>query len=72
MVRLVASCVNRSDVENLFPGRVRKTAPCKTEYAKRDQDDPKCLVHVGMKARAIRHPIFRVETLQVRQHSTQR
>ena len=44
MVRLVASCVNRSDVENLFPGRVRKTSPRETEQTEPNQDNSKRLV----------------------------
>src|ERR1700682_980274 len=47
MVCLIASSVNGSDVENLLPRRVRKTTPRKTEYAKRNQDDPQRLVHGG-------------------------
>src|ERR1700674_478779 len=53
MVCLVASGVNGSDVKNLFPGRVRKTTPRKTEYAKRNQDDPKRLVHGGLLSAAV-------------------
>jgi hypothetical protein len=44
-MRLFASCVDRSDVNDLFPGRVRKTSPGKTEQPKRNQDYPKRLVH---------------------------
>ena len=44
-MRLLASGVDRSDVNNLFPGRVRKTSPSKTEQPKRNQDYPKRLVY---------------------------
>jgi hypothetical protein len=44
---LVASSVNRSDVDNRFPGRVRKASPRKTEQAKRNQYDPKCFARDG-------------------------
>jgi hypothetical protein len=42
---LVASSVNRSDVNDRFPGRVGKTSPRKTEQAKYNQDNPKRFVH---------------------------
>ena len=45
---LFASRVNRSDVEDLFRGRVRKASSCKTEQPKHNQDDPKCFVHGGL------------------------
>jgi hypothetical protein len=41
----VASSVNRSDVDDRFPGRIGKTSPHKTEQAKRNQDYSKRLVH---------------------------
>jgi hypothetical protein len=41
----LAGSVNRSDVHDLFPGRVRKASPRKTEQAKRNQDDSKHFVH---------------------------
>jgi len=44
---LVASSVNRSDVNDLFPGRVRKTSSRKTEQTKPNQDHPKRLVHTA-------------------------
>ena len=44
-MRLLVSCVDRSDVNDLFPGRVRKTSPGKTAQPKRDQDYPQRLVH---------------------------
>ena len=44
-MRYVASSVDRSDVNDLFPGRVRKTSPGKTEQTQRNQDYPKRLVH---------------------------
>ena len=44
-MRLFASSVNRSDVDDLFRGRVRKTSPCKTEQAKHNQDDPNRSIH---------------------------
>ena len=44
-MRLLASCVDRSDVNDLFPGRVRKTSPGKTEQTERNQDYPKRFVH---------------------------
>ena len=45
---LVASRVNRSDVDDRFPGGVRKTSPRKTEQAKHDQDNSKRFVHNGL------------------------
>ncbi len=36
---LVTRRVNRPDVNDLFPGRVRKTSLRKTEQTKRNQDD---------------------------------
>jgi hypothetical protein len=44
-MRLFASCVDRSDVNDLFPGHVRETSPGKTEQPKRNQDYPQRLVH---------------------------
>ena len=44
-MRLFASCVDRSDVNDLFPGRIRKTSPGKTEQTERNQDYPKRFVH---------------------------
>ena len=44
-MRLFASGVDRSDVNDLFPGRIRKTSPGKTEQTERNQDYPKRLVH---------------------------
>ena len=41
----VASSVDRSDVNNVFPGRVGKTSPCKTKQTQRNQDYPKRFVH---------------------------
>jgi hypothetical protein len=41
----VASGVNRSDVQDLFSGRVRKPSPSQTNSAKHNQDDPKRLIH---------------------------
>ena len=51
---LVAGSVNRSDVDNLFPGRVRKTSPRKTEQAKRNQDYSKRFVHDDLRRRYAR------------------
>jgi hypothetical protein len=42
---LVASSMNRSDVNDLFPGRVRKTSPRKTDQPKYNQDHPKRFIH---------------------------
>ena len=44
-MRLFASCVDRSDINDLLPGRVRKTSPGKTDQTKRNQDYPHRLVH---------------------------
>ena len=44
-MRLFASGMDQSDVNDLFPGRVRETSPGKTEQPKRNQDYPKRLVH---------------------------
>jgi hypothetical protein len=38
---LVASRVNRSDVDDSFPGRVRKTSPHKSDQTNHNQDDSK-------------------------------
>ncbi len=43
-VRCVSLRENRSDVDDRFPGGVRKTSPRKTEQAKHNQDDPKRLL----------------------------
>jgi hypothetical protein len=40
--------VNRSDVDDPFPGCVRKTAPRKTDQTKYNQDHPKRFVHGGL------------------------
>jgi hypothetical protein len=45
---LVARSVNGSDVDDLFPGGVRKTSPRKTEQTKHNQDHPKRLIHGGL------------------------
>jgi hypothetical protein len=42
---LVASSVNWSDVNDLLPGRVRKTSPRKTNQSKYNQDHPKRPIH---------------------------
>lgn len=42
---LVASSVNRSDIDDLFLSRVRKPAPRKTEQAKHYQNDAKRFAH---------------------------
>ena len=42
---LFASSVNRSDVDDLFPGRIRKPTPRKTEQAKHYQNDAKRFAH---------------------------
>src|ERR1035437_8875455 len=42
---LIASGVNRSNVDDLFPGGVGKTSPRKTKQAERNQDHPQRLVH---------------------------
>ena len=45
VVRLFACSVNWSDVNDLFPGCVRKTSPRKTDQPKYNQDHPKRLIH---------------------------
>jgi hypothetical protein len=45
VVCLFASRVNWSDVDDLFPGRIRKPTPRKTEQAKHYQNDAKRFVH---------------------------
>jgi hypothetical protein len=45
IVSLLASSVNRSDIDDLFPSRVRKPAPRKTEQTKHYQNDAKRFVH---------------------------
>jgi len=45
IVNLFASSVNRSDVDDLFPGRIRKPTPRKTEQAKHYQNDAKRFAH---------------------------
>src|ERR1022692_2647856 len=47
-VCLFTRSVNWSDVDDLFPGCVRKTAPRKTEQTKYHQDNPKRFVHGGL------------------------
>jgi hypothetical protein len=42
---LVASGVNRSDVNDLFPGGVSKSTPGKANQAKRNQDHSERFVH---------------------------
>ena len=42
---LIASSVNGSDVDDLFPGGVGKASPGQTEQAKNDQDHSKRFVH---------------------------
>jgi len=42
---LIASSVNRSDVNDLLPGRVRKTSPRKPGQSKYNQDHPNCSNH---------------------------
>src|SRR5579872_2594778 len=44
-MRLVASRVNRPDVNHLFPRGVRKASPHQTQQANRNQDDSKCFIH---------------------------
>ena len=56
-----ASSVNRSDVDDLFPGRVRKTSPRKTEQAKHYQNDAKRFAH-GSPLRQRLHLIARKPT----------
>ena len=48
VVGLFACSVNRADIDELFPGRVRKTSPHKTEQPERNQDDSERLVHGGL------------------------
>jgi hypothetical protein len=38
VMRLIASSVNRSNVDDLFPGCVREPSPGKTEQTKRNED----------------------------------
>jgi hypothetical protein len=45
IVSLLASSVNRSDIDDLFLSRVRKPAPRKTEQAKHYQNDAKRFAH---------------------------
>ena len=45
IVSLLASSVNRSDVDDLFPSRIRKPTPRKTEQAKHYQNDAKRFAH---------------------------
>jgi hypothetical protein len=45
IVSLFASSVNRSDVDDLFPGRVCKPTPRETEQAKHYQNDAKRFAH---------------------------
>src|ERR1035441_1042232 len=45
IVSLLASSMNRSDVDDLFPGRIRKPTPRKTEQAKHYQNDAKRFAH---------------------------
>src|SRR5579859_3885393 len=47
-MRFVPSSVNRPDVNNLFPRRIRKASPRKAEQAKHNQEYSKCLVHGGL------------------------
>jgi len=42
---LVTSRVDRSDVNDLFFGRVSKSAPRKAEQTNDDQNDPEYLIH---------------------------
>jgi hypothetical protein len=44
-VGLLASSVNRSDIHDLFPGRIRKPAPRKAKQAKHYQNDAKRFAH---------------------------
>jgi hypothetical protein len=48
VVCLFASRVNRSDVDDRFPGGVRKTSPRKTEQAKHNQDNPNRFLNGGL------------------------
>ena len=52
-VCLFACSENRSDVDDPFPGYVRKTAPYKTEQTKYNQDHPKFFVHGGLLLAAV-------------------
>ena len=45
VVRLFASSVNRADVDELFPGGVRKASPHKTEQSQCNQNDSERFVH---------------------------
>jgi hypothetical protein len=45
VVSLFASSVNRSDVDDLFPGRIRKPTPRKAEQAKHYQNDANRFAH---------------------------
>ena len=45
IVSLLASGVNRSDVDDLFASRIRKPTPRETEQAKHDQNDAKRFAH---------------------------
>ena len=47
VVSLFASSVNRSDVDGLFPGRIRKPTPRKTKQAKRYRNDARRFAHGG-------------------------
>jgi hypothetical protein len=40
---LVAGSVNRSDIDDLLPRRVRKTSSRKTEHTKCNENNPNCL-----------------------------
>ena len=48
VVGLFASSMNRSNINDLFPGRVRKTSPRKSDQTKRNQDYSKRFVHGGL------------------------
>jgi len=45
IVSHLASSMNRSDVDDLFPSRIRKPTPRETEQAKHYQDDAKRFAH---------------------------
>ena len=45
VVSLFASSVNRSDIDDLFPSRILKPTPRKTEQAKHYQNDAKRFAH---------------------------
>ena len=45
IVSLLASSMNRSDVDGLFPSRIRKPTPRETELAKHYQNDAKRFAH---------------------------